>query len=258
MWFPVHTITQRQLNTLSQVGAWGDMDKPCQDMVFILIAPNLAIRCKWVFGLTATLMHPCQVYLPTLAEVAQKLMLLANEGTDWPYTYARMNDAVAHTPLSSEGHIGVMTGGLPSRNTCSHLYQLQVWQLLQCRGQVVCPEGLNRSLEPLLFNFKELPLWSMANTDEPTHDLPMMDVDLSNMVPEVSSFTRADNPLGLNLRGTLEQLCGLPLPLPTHPHSTSLPGHNHCQQPWDLLPQLGKQKIPLGLWEQSPLSLPQQ
>ena len=42
-------------------------------------------------------------------------MLLADEGTNWPYAYARMNDAVAHTPLSSEGHIGMMTGGLHSR-----------------------------------------------------------------------------------------------------------------------------------------------
>ena len=85
-------------------------------------------------------------------------MLLADEGTNWPYAYARMNDAMAHAPLSSERHIGIMTGGLPNRNACSHLHQLQVWWLLQCRGKVVCLEGLNGSLKPLLFDLKELPL----------------------------------------------------------------------------------------------------
>ena len=79
-----------------------------------------------------------------------------------------MNDTMAYTPLSSEGHIGIMTSGLPSRNACGHVHQLQLWQLLQCGGQLVCPEGLNGSLEPLLFHLKELPLWSMANMDEPT------------------------------------------------------------------------------------------
>ena len=111
----------KELTALSQVRAWGDMEKPHQDMVFILIAPSLAIRCEQVFGLTAIWIQPCQVCLPTLSDVAQKLMLLADKGTNWPYAYARMNDTMAHTLLSSKGHIGVMTGGLPSMNACSCL-----------------------------------------------------------------------------------------------------------------------------------------
>ena len=165
--FHVCKVMQMQLIALSQVGAWGDAEKPHQDMVFILMTPNPAIGCKWVFDLTPMWMHPHQVCLPTMAEITQKLMLLADKGTNWLYAYARMNDAMAHTPFSSEGHIGIMTGGLPSRNACDCLNQIQVWQLLQCRDQVVCLEGLNGSLKPLLFNFKELPLWSTSNADEP-------------------------------------------------------------------------------------------
>ena len=70
------------------------------------------------------------------------------------------------TPLSSKGHIGIMTSDLPSWNTWGHLHQLLVWQLLQCRSQVVCLDGMNGGLEPLMFNFKELPLWNMANMSE--------------------------------------------------------------------------------------------
>ena len=158
-----------------------------------------------------------------------------------------MNNAMVHAPLSSEGHIGIMTSGLPSKNTYSCLLQLQVWWLLQCRGWVVCLEGLNGSLEPLLFDFKELPLWSMADADEYTHDPPMIDVDLSNAIPEASPSTRAKDPLGLNLRGALEQLHWASPAAPTLLHNTSLQGHNHPQQPWEFLPQLGKQKILPGL-----------
>ena len=132
--FQVHIITQGQLATLSQVGAWGDAEKPHQDMAFLLIVPSLAIGCKWVFRLTAMWMHPHQVYLPTLADVVLKLLLLADEGADWSYAYIRMNDAVAHTPLSSEGHIGIKASDLPSWNTCGFLHQLHMLQLLQCRG----------------------------------------------------------------------------------------------------------------------------
>ena len=158
------------------------MKKPHQDMVFLLIAPCLAVRCEWVFRLTTVWMHPGQVCHPTLADVVQKLLILADKGADWPYVYIRMNDAMAHVPLS----IGIMTGDLPSQNTCGHLCQLCVWQLLQCRSQVVCPDGLNGGLEALVFNFKELPLWNVASVGEFSRDASMMDVDLGNMVHTAS------------------------------------------------------------------------
>ena len=175
-------------------------------MVFVLIVPSLAIGCEQVFGLTAMWAHPCQAHIPTLMEAAWKLMLLADESTNWPYAYAWMNDTLAHAPFSSEGHIGIMTEGLPSMNTYSCLDQLQVCRLLQCGGQVVCPEGLNGSLKALLFDFKELLLWNVANVDEPIQDLPLIDVGLIGMEPKVPPSTRVEDPLCLNLRGVLEQL----------------------------------------------------
>ena len=152
----------------------GDVEKPQQDMAFVLIVPSLAVGCEWVCGLTALWVHPYQAHLPTLGEVAQNLMLLADECLNWPYAYVWMNDTMAHTPLSSGGHIGVMTDSIPSMNACSCLDQLQVQKLLQCGGQVVCPEGLNRGLKALLFDFEELQLWNVANVDEPAQDLPLI------------------------------------------------------------------------------------
>ena len=100
-----------------------------------------------------------------------------------------MNDAMAHVPLFSEAYIGIMTDDIPSTNACGFLYQLQVWKLLQCRGWVVCPEGLNGALEALLFNFEELPLWNVATADEHTWDPPLIEVDLSGAEPEATNTT---------------------------------------------------------------------
>ena len=41
-----------QLNALSLTGAWGDVEKPWQDMAFLLIALSLMAGGERVFGLT--------------------------------------------------------------------------------------------------------------------------------------------------------------------------------------------------------------
>ena len=46
--------------------------------------------------------NPCQTHL---VQVAQCLVLLANEGPDWPYAFIWINNAVLHAPLSIEGHL---------------------------------------------------------------------------------------------------------------------------------------------------------
>ena len=166
-------------------------------MVFILIAPSLAIGCEWVFSLTAMWVHPHQACLPTLADATWNLMLLANEGPNWQYAYVQMNDAMANVPLPSEVHIGIMTDGIPSTNACSCLDQLQVWKLLQCGGQVVCPEVLNGDLKALLFDFEELLLWNVATANEPTWDPPLIEMDLNSIESEAPPSTSAEDPLGL-------------------------------------------------------------
>ena len=129
-----------------------------------------------IFGLAAVWAHPHQGHLSTLAEAAQKLMLLADNGPDWPYTFICTSKTVLHMPLSNNGHIGAMMDGIHSINACSWLHQLQVWKLLQHGGSIVFPEGLNGEPEALQFSFQELPLWNATSTDGPTQDLPMLEV----------------------------------------------------------------------------------
>ena len=85
MQLQVHAIMQTQLTFLSHAGPGEMWKSPQWDMAFVLVVPSLAIRCEWVFGLTAVWAHPHQANLPTLADATQRLMLLADEGANWPY-----------------------------------------------------------------------------------------------------------------------------------------------------------------------------
>ena len=158
----MQAITQVWLITLSQTGAWGDVQKPQQDMTFILVAPSIAIRCEWVFGLMAVWAHSCQAHFKTLEEATHRLVLLADASVDWPYAFVWLNDAMSYVPLMNKGHISTMMDGVPHTDTCSWLHQLQIQKLLQHQGKVVQPEGLNGDLEALQLTFPELPLWDVA------------------------------------------------------------------------------------------------
>ena len=155
--FNVHTIEQTQLTTLSQA--------------------------RGSSGIITVGVHPHQACLASLVEVAWCLVILANEGPDWPYAFIWKNNTILHMPLSSEGHFGILIECVPQRNPWGLLHQLQAWRLLQCREWVVCPEGLNVGIEALVFNFEDQPLWNMATVGEAGQDSSMIEVDLCSTKP---------------------------------------------------------------------------
>ena len=131
------------------------------------------------------------ISLASLAEAAQHLVLLANKGLDWPYTLVHMNNAIVNAPLSSKGHLSVLTEDKPQRNPCGFIHQLQAWKLLQCRERVVCTQALNMGLDALIFDFAELLLWDIATMAEAAQNPTMIEVDLCCMPPEAMSTTQA-------------------------------------------------------------------
>ena len=226
--------TQAQLVTFSQAGAWGEAEKPCWDMAFMLIVPSTDTGCELVFSLTAMWTHPHQACLYTLGEAACKLLLLADDGPDWPYTFVWMNNTMFHVPLSSEGCISTMTDSVPSTNACSQLHQLQIQKLLQHGGWAVCPEGPNGEHKALQFTFQELPLWNAAAMDEPTQDPPQIELDLSSVQPNsmTTSIQAPTNTLMLppSLATTVE---------PSHDITVAI--NQQFQGPWS-----GCSRLPLS------------
>ena len=143
-----------------------------------MIVPSTNIGGEQIFGLAVVWAHPHQSCLTTLAEVAHKLALLINDGTDWPYEFVHLSSTTHQMPLSDTGHLGAMTDGVLSVNACGHLHQLQTWKLLQHGEHVVFPKGLNGEQEACCFSFPKLPPWDTTTVGISTGELPPMEVTL--------------------------------------------------------------------------------
>ena len=134
-------------------------------------------------GLAMVWAHPHQAHFSSLDEAVRKLTLLIDIGNNWVYAFVQLNEEALHVPLSNEGHISVMIDGVvPSRSTCRHLHKLEVCKLLQCGDQVVCPNGMNGGLEPVLLSLPKLPIWNMDTLSRPVHKPLLLQVDLSHVM----------------------------------------------------------------------------
>ena len=107
MHFQMWAIMPVQLNALSQVGAWWDVEKPQCDMAFMLIASNSDARCKRVFGVTTVWAYPCQVYLPMQEKAAHKLLLLVDDSPDWLYAFIQLHDTMSYVPCLAKDTLGL-------------------------------------------------------------------------------------------------------------------------------------------------------
>ena len=174
----VPTLTHTKLTNLSQVGAWGDVKKPYQDIAFLMIVPSANIGGEQIFGLAVVWAHPHEGHLTTLVEAACKLVLLMDDGLDQPYAFVCLSSTTHYAPLSDTGHLSAMTDGVQSINACGHLHQLQTWKLLQHEEHVVFPKGLNGEPEACCFSFPELPPWDTATTSRLAGELSTIEVTL--------------------------------------------------------------------------------
>ena len=177
-WFKVRDVTQWELLAFSSAGVWEDAEKPQCNMAYLLIVPGKTIEGEMAFRLTMVWAHPHQAHLLSLDELARKHALLIDIGDNWAYAFVWLNEVALHVPLSSEGNISAMINGVPSRSTCRHLYQLQVWRILHYGSHVVCPEGLNGGLEPVQLSIPQLPMWDMNIFCRPVHECLQLQVNL--------------------------------------------------------------------------------
>ena len=151
------------------------------------------------FSITMLWTHPYQACLSSMDEVAKKLTLLVNSSDNWAYTFVWFNKDAQHVLLPKEDHFSDTVNGLPSRNVCGPLCQLEVPQLLQCRDHVVYLEGWNGGLEPVLTSLSGALVQGGNMLGEPACEPSFISVDLSWFTlgddsPEVSAHCTTSTP----------------------------------------------------------------
>ena len=125
--FQVALVTWSELSALSHTGAWGDAEKFQGNMAFLLIVPEKTIKGEMAFRLAMVWAHPYQACLSSLDEAVRKLTLLISlDANWWAYAFVWLNRDAQHVTLPKEGHLSAMADGMPSRNACGHLCQLDI------------------------------------------------------------------------------------------------------------------------------------
>ena len=80
--FQVSEIAWLGLSTISQAEVWEDPKSPRFGMAYLLLVPAQEVKEERRFGLVVVWVHPSQTLLPSLEEVAMKLILLINMKED--------------------------------------------------------------------------------------------------------------------------------------------------------------------------------
>ena len=135
--------TPLELTSLTHLKAWGDANKFCSNVAFLLVLPKQGVAGERTYGLAMVWVHPYQARISTIDGAAKQLTKLASTGPNWPYPLVQLNGDTCHVPLPTEGHLSVMAEGSTSSVPYRMICQLEVHQLLSSGSQVVYPEGLN-------------------------------------------------------------------------------------------------------------------
>ena len=141
--FHVASITHLELSSPTSLKAWGDAEKFCSDVAFLLVLTKEGAVRDRVYGLSTLWVNPYQARVPTMQEVVKQLTALVSTGPDWPYILVQFNGDACHTPLPREGHLSTLVEGGTSRATCRRVSKLEVCQLLSSSSQVIYLVGLN-------------------------------------------------------------------------------------------------------------------
>ena len=156
--FHISCITQSELSSLTCLKVWGDKEKFCNDITFLLVSAEKEATGDRKYGLSTIWVNPCQARVPSMEEAVNELSAWVSSGPNWPYTLMQLNKDTHHAPLPKEGHLII----LPERGTnctaCRRISQ-QVHQLLISGLQVAYPVGLNGCKDPIITSLPK----SLAN-----------------------------------------------------------------------------------------------
>ena len=108
---------------------------------FYWYCPRRVLQERGCMGLLWCRVHPYQVRVSTIDDVARELTLLASARPNWPYTFVWFNRDTCQMPLPKEDHLGAMAEGTPSNIPCGRICQLEVHQLLHSEAPHSVPRG---------------------------------------------------------------------------------------------------------------------
>ena len=92
--FHITHVTQLELTSLTHLKAWGDPQRFCSDVAFLLVLPKEEAVGERVYGLTMVWVYPYQARVSTIDDMARQLTQLSSTGPNWPNSLVQLNGDV--------------------------------------------------------------------------------------------------------------------------------------------------------------------
>ena len=153
--FHIPSITLAELSSLTSLKAWGERQRLCHNIAFLLILAEEGTTGDRKYGLSAIWVNPCQARVRSMEEAVRKLTTWVSSGPDWPDVLVHLHEDTCHVPLPKDGHLGILPQRGAEMAACGRISQLEVHQLLGSGLQVAYLVGLNGCEEPIITSLPE-------------------------------------------------------------------------------------------------------
>ena len=184
---PYHTVWE--LLSISCLKVWGDTQNPYNGMAYLLIRVGDASEGGG-YGIALVWISPHQGRTSMMEEALGILSTCISSGPDWPYVFTQLYEGANHTPLPKDKHLGVLHHG-KAESPCGQISQLEAYQLLSARPQVIYLVGLNGGGQSVTIDLPG-PLHSCSSVTTNKH--PYIKIDIPSPTPEEQDC--ANPPLG--------------------------------------------------------------
>ena len=110
---PLHQLqplchSQAELSSLNGLKAWGEGQKLCHDITFLLVLAEEEATGARIYGLSIVWVNPSEARVSSMEEAVGKLTTCAFSGPNWPYALVWLHEGTHHAPLPKEGHMGIL------------------------------------------------------------------------------------------------------------------------------------------------------
>ena len=73
-------VTQSELSSLTSLKAWGDKEKFCNDIAFLLVSAEEEVTGNRKYGLSTIWVNHCQARVPSMEEAFKQLTAWVSNG----------------------------------------------------------------------------------------------------------------------------------------------------------------------------------
>ena len=119
--FHIPSMTAAEQSSLTSLKAWGEKQKICHNITFLLILAEEEATGDRKYRLSTIWVNPCQARVCSMEEAVRELTAWVSSGPNWPYALVQLHEDTCHALLPKEGHLGILPQGGAEMTACRRI-----------------------------------------------------------------------------------------------------------------------------------------